>query len=175
MRVHKKFSRWKGGGAPAGATLLGADTVPGAPVYTVSAPSLALPVEADNVLVHRFTDLNGWPVHRIAIGYNFKSVGTPVTLPVSVYIYDGETGRWYLMGPTTSSVVTPPALTDGQFTFFDSISVPPRAKTGSMLDLAQASSGSQELLVIVSDHAGNTAPNGEHEILIAPDLTTIGY
>lgn len=178
MLVHKKFSRWKGGAQPASIPiLLGGDTVPGAPSYGVSAPvPVAVDASLDNVVAYKFFGPEGWPVHRIAVGYNYKSIGTPVTLPCSVYLYDALTQRWYLTGPTTTVATTPVVLTDGQFTFYDSIVTPQLANVGSQADLAKMMRGaSTQALIIVADHAGATAPAGEHEFIVGFDYTTLGY
>lgn len=167
MRMHKKFSRWKGA-APAGGVALGADVVPGAPNYGATAPTIVSPVDADNVFSHRFLDANGWPAHRIAVAMNYKGVGTPVALPGTIYVYDGLTNRWYQLGPTTS-------LTDGKIVFFDTLGVTQRSKAGDVASLSDMNTSGESVLLIVTDTNPAAAPNGEYEFAFAADLTTIGY
>jgi hypothetical protein len=164
MHMHKKFSRWKG----AGGTALGSDVVPGAPVYGVSAPVMVGGDELDNVLAHRFLDVNGWPAHRIAVAMNYKGIGTPVALPAQLYVYDSLTQRWFALGPVTN-------LEDGKISFFDTLGISQRAKSADAASLADMTAGGELVMLVVNDTNPAAAPAGEYEFAMAADLTTIGY
>lgn len=166
MRMHKKFSRWKTG-AP-GTVALGSDAIPGAPVYATSAPVMVSGDEADNVLTHRFLDVNGWPAHRIAVAMNFKGIGTPVALPAQLYVYDSLTQRWYALGPVTN-------LEDGKIAFFDTLGITQRAKSADVASLADMTPGGEAVMLVVTDTTPAAAPAGEYEFAMGADLTTIGY
>ena len=59
MRLHTKFSRFKGGASPA----LGSDGA-------ASVPPTGAPTQTkDNVLLATFANAAGYPVHRVAVAY----------------------------------------------------------------------------------------------------------
>jgi hypothetical protein len=136
--------------ATAGTKTLGTDTVPGAGVPPDSS--------ADNLLVAKNNNINGWPVHRVAVTY-FTDAGAPIDLTAKMYFYEEASARWYLIGQGT--------LKNGQVTFFDIISLadPPQTQK----NLAAGNSGSISQILIVDAGA---APNGNYVFTMGPDLTT---
>ena len=156
MRFPIMFSRWKGAGQPASVPiLLGGDAVPAPPAET--------PGALDNVLNHRFSNVNGWPCHRIAVVYDGSKVVAPVSLSATMVLYDRSTRRWYRVGP--ANVV----LNEGVITFFDTLGLIEQVATSGGISEA---SGSESAMLIVSDPGA--APDGEHVFAMGADLTTIG-
>jgi hypothetical protein len=166
------FSRWKGT-APAGSVVLGADAVPnGAQGGDGTGPGQPIPntasvaggpgtgVVGDNLLAMRFANNAGWPIHRIAVGYNYRGAGSAVTLPATIWIWDALTVRWY---QTTMGT-----LTADRITFFDCVSlIDPQTKQANLFT-PMSSGGSLEALLIVSDNSG---PNGEYRFGMGADLS----
>ena len=145
MRFTSKFSRFKGAPGPG----LGDDTVP------TTAPT---PGPNANLMCSRFSNVNGWPCHRIAVTYRGPESAIP--LPATMWFWEELTQYWYQIGATVN--LNPDAVT-----FFDVV---------GLLEGSQASpdvnptAGSIAALLIVDDPGG--APNGEHIFAMGPDLTT---
>lgn len=146
MRFVNKFSRFKGGPTPA----LGSDTVP------TTGPT---PGPNANLMSSRFSNINGWPCHRVAVTY--KGPVGAIPLPATLWFWEELTQHWYQIGASTN--LTPDAVT-----FFDIV---------GLLEGSQASpdvnptSGSISALLIVTDPGG--APAGEFVFAMGADLTTI--
>lgn len=158
MRMPKSFSRYKTV-VPAGGVVLGTDVVPnGANGADGTAPSPT----TDNLLFMRFANNAGWPLHRVAVGYNYRGAGVAIALPASLYLWDALTQRWYLT--TTAN------LTADKIVFFDSVAlIDPMA---SQTDATRPSAGSLEALLIVTDPGA--APSGEHRFALGADLSLYG-
>lgn len=147
MRLHVKFSRWKG----AGGTALGTDGAPGAP--PVGAPTQT----TDNVLIASFANTAGFPVHRIAVA--MKGPAAAIALVAQLWVYDSLTEGWYEVGAPT--VVTP-----NRITFFDVVSLAEPTQLGG----AAPSAGSIAAMLVVQDGA---TPAGEYVFAMGPDLTVL--
>lgn len=148
MRFHKKFLRDIGGGSN---PVLGSD----------SAPTLPSELADDNVLTARFKDIDGWPVHRIAVGY--KGPGGALTLTANVYIWDELSAAWYLVNPT------PVNLVPNRLTFFDMVGL-----SSPLPDLDSTSATAGALEAYVQIIPAGSDPAGTYTFVVAPDLTTIG-
>lgn len=158
MRFHRMFLRSKPSGAH---PTLGADAVP------TGAPTEPLP---DNMLSIAFRDINGWPVHRIAMAFK-GSVAPGANLAATAWVWDGLSETWYQLGP--AAVVLEP----NRIAFFDFLGVPEFPgvvatridASGNLPSVGRAA----EVVFIVTDPNG--VADGDYTFVIAPDLTTIGY
>lgn len=88
------------GGAPPGGVALGSDVAP----TTLSLPLQADYKRASNVFTARAHNTSGFPVQRVAIGIAYDGAGVPTSVPISSYIWDDKTARWYKI--QTVSAVT---------------------------------------------------------------------
>jgi hypothetical protein len=154
MRFPTVFKRYVGS-VPTGATVLGGDTLPSGPPNAQT---------ADNCLFSRFSNINGWPVHRIAVTY--KGPTGAKVLAAQMYFFEDATQTWYAIGASVN-------MTAGTVSFFDVIALLDRphsssAAGGSPEDSPQ--SGSAAMLLMVS--AAGSDPAGEYDFAMAPDLTT---
>ena len=120
MRIHKSFTREKGG-----TNTLGTDGLPGV------APTFKATIDVDNALIAPFANTSGNPVMRIAVGY----AGPPAAIALSaqVWQYDDLTELWYESG-------APINITPNRLTFFDVAALcepssiyPSRPSAGSIL------------------------------------------
>jgi hypothetical protein len=157
MRFHHKFSRFKTV-IPAGEIALGADVDP---------TTLAIDAAADargqtNVLHARFANSNGWPCHRIAVGYHPPSGA--LALVATAYLYDVLSGFWYITDAVGTSLVA------NKITYFDFVSVPELPAVERYQD--QGVGNQCDFYLLVTDPGA--APAGEHLFVLAPDLTTPG-
>ena len=154
MRMHKKFSRWKG----AGGTALGSDGAAGVP--PTGAPS-----NQDNLLVSGFTNSSGFPVHRVAVSY--KGPAAAIVLVAQLWVWDDLTQGWYEVG-------APQNITPNRLTYFDmaSLSDPPQIQRSSLPvgGSIVATAGSISALLVVQDGA---TPAGEYVFGLGPDLTVL--
>lgn len=155
MRFIRKFSVWKGAGAPANADM-----------FAVAAPPTAAPSASMNRLVTIPTrDQAGWPVHRIAVAY--KSPGGATVPKGFLYAYDAETDAWFKLNPTAGTDLTANAIT-----FFDSIIPVDQPATKEKMDGGSLTGRSLSLYLDVTDPG--TLNDGEHIFAITGDLTTDG-
>ena len=153
MRFQTLFKR-RVGATPASDKVLGSDTAPtGAPDQT-----------KDNQFQVLFRDINGWPVHRIAIGYGGPAGA--LTLTAALYIFDRNSGLWLKLGPVPTANLVP-----SEIAYFDMIVPVEVAQTSG--NLAKSVGNSADLALVVTPAGGD--PNGEYTFVAAGDLTTIGY
>lgn len=155
MRFPTSFSRWKGA-VPAGGVALGGDSVPNGAQGADGTPPAP---SQSNVLFARFANSAGWPIHRIALAYNYRGAGAAIDLPASVYLWDENARRWFLVSAVT--------LKEGQIVFSDSVALIDAPMQAA--NQTTPSAGSLSALVIVTDPGA--APNGEHRILLGCDLS----
>lgn len=150
MRFPAMFKRFK----PASGTevALGSDVPPTLP------PSS----QPDNLLACRFSNVNGWPVHRIAVICKYVGTGSPSPLTGDMYLFETQTQSWHRINKDTVDIVP------GVVTFFDVVALLDMPNTLASLDAALA--GSISSVLVVAD-PNNTA-NGEYDIAMGPDLTT---
>jgi len=150
MRMHKKFSRFKGAAPPDGVAL-GADGAAGVP------PTVAPNQNISNILIASFSTSSGFPVHRIAVTY--KGPALAVALQAQVWLYDDLTEAWYEVG-------APVNIEPNRVNFFDVVAL---AEPNAVLNLG-ATAGSISALLVVQD---GVTPDGEYVFAIAPDLTVL--
>lgn len=157
MRFHHKFSRFKGA-VPAGEIALGVDVDP----TTLGLDAGATARAQTNVFQARFANTNGWPSHRIAVGY--KPPSGALALVATAYLYDVLSGYWFRVDVAGASLVA------NAITYFDFVSVPELPATLQNLD--QGVGNAADFYLLVTDPGA--APAGEHLFTLAPDLTTPG-
>ncbi len=145
MRFPVYFKRRKGA-APADLAAIGSD----------SAPTFATPVRknADNILSHKLSR----PVNRIALGYWYdpaNGTDTPVVLPVTIYVGDENSDKWY--EAATGS------LTSGKLTYLKvaALADPPQVQA----NMGQPSHGFDVMIVV----ADNSSSDGTHHFVAGPD------
>lgn len=157
MRMHKKFSRWKGA-VPSGGVALGGDGGAGT-------PPTAEPATQDNLLVCGFANSSGFPVHRVAVGY--KGPAAAIALAAALWVWDDLTKAWYEVGAPTN-------LTPNRITYFDIVSLadPPQLQRSSIEvgGAIVASAGSIAAMLVVQ---GGATPDGEYVFSLGPDLTVL--
>jgi hypothetical protein len=156
MQFHQVFSRYVGT-VPAGKKALGSDVIPVDAAATQRAPDQSLD---DNVLYCRFLNLEGWPVHRVAVAYRAPS--GVLALTATMYFWESQLERWIQVG-------APGTVTPGQVSFFDCVSLLDTLQTRSGLDQGSPTRGSLAQLLIVD---AGLAPGGEHRFAIGADLST---
>jgi len=150
MKFPVVFKRYVGG--PEGEPVLGDDELPSGKAH----------ITQDNALFCRFNNVNGWPVHRVAVTYAYQGEGDAPTLTGTMYFYEDTTATWYQIGASGASMVP------GTVTFFDVIAILEMPNTTS--NLANATPGSIAQVLIVN--TVEDAPDGTYLFGMAPDLTT---
>lgn len=151
MKFPTKFVRYVGT-APAGGKTLGSDSLPS---------GKASPVTNDNLLSSRFSNINGWPVQRIAVTYDGPESAPDVT--ATMYFYEDATEQWYQIGAADVS------MSPGTVTFFDVIALLDQPNTIANLDQAMAGSISQ---ILICNLPSGSPPDGAYTFAMAPDLTS---
>lgn len=151
MRMHKKFSRWKGA-VPSGGVALGFDGGAGVP------PTDPPTQDKDNVLIASFANSAGFPVHRLAVAY--KGPAAAIALAAQIWLYDHLTEAWYESG-------APQNITPNRINFFDVVSLGEPVQVGPGV---KAAAGSISAALVVQDGA---TPNGEYVFAMGPDLTVL--
>lgn len=147
MKFPSAFTRYLGT-IPAGGKQLGTDALPsGRPVSN-----------QDNLLISRFSNVNGWPVQRVAVTYSGPSGASNLT--ARMYFYEDSTGSWYQIGAQQTIV-------SGTVSFFDCVAILEMPNT--LAKLQDATSGSLAQVLIV-DAVGVVA--GAYQFAMAPDLTS---
>lgn len=142
MRLPTYFKRRKGA-SPASLAAIGSDS---APTFATDGK-----IQGDNVLSHKFTR----PFDRIAIGYWYEGGGSAVTLPVTIYVFDESSSRWYEAATGT--------LTNGKLTF---LRCPcPCDPPPTQANMSKPSHG-VDVLIVVAD---NTSPDGILHFAAGPD------
>ena len=149
MKFPQSFVRYVGT-VPAGASALGSDTTPAAKA----------PAGEDNVLVSRFSNINGWPIQRIAVTYKGPTGAPSVT--ARMFFYEDGTQAWYKVG---ADVVMAP----GTVSFFDVVALLELPNTRA--NMAQSSSGSVSQFLQVDLPTGSPAA-GPYTFAMGPDLTS---
>lgn len=148
MRFQHSFRRQVGGASAD--PLLGSDPV----------PTLYAELADDNVLNSSFNNINGWPAHRIAIGYAGPA-GAPA-LTANAYVFDDATQLWFRVNRA------PVALVPARLSFFDIVGLMPPNVTATN----SGSSGSLEAYIEVIAVGG--APAGVYTFVVSADLTAVG-
>ena len=146
MRFPRMFKRYDTV-IPPGGHALGSDTTP-----TTTPPTASV---TDNLMVSRFSNINGWPCHRVAVVYRGPPGAPP--LPAELYMWEEQTQHWYQIG-------APVSLVPGAVAFFDVVGV----LDGN--DALTPTAGSIAVFLRVTDPGGT--PAGEYVFAVAPDLTT---
>lgn len=149
MRFPVYFKRRKGAGT---LPLLGSDSKP-----TVASKKLdyyppAKP-SSDNILSHKLQR----PMNRVAVGWWYEGGGAaPASLPVTIYVYDEASEKWYQASTGT--------LTNGIVTYLKCVALcdPPQVQA----NLGQPQHG-VDVLVIVED---NTGADGTYHFVVGPDM-----
>lgn len=150
MRMPVMFKRFLGGPTPA----LGSDGAAGVP--PTASPN---PQAQDNVLSTKFYSNQGWPTHRIAVGY-LGPAAAP-TLPAQLWVYDFKSAAWYAVGAPLNLVVN-------QMNYFDVVALLDAPPTSS--DQNTTTAGGVEAMLVVQNNAG---PNGTYTFTMGADLTTL--
>lgn len=149
MVFHQVFTRYIGTTPPGGKTM-GSDVLPtGAPNQSVN----------DNCIYCAYKDLNGWPVHRVAVAYIGPVGATAVN--GTMYFWENQLQAWIQIGAAQ-------AITPGQVTFFDCVALLDTLQTNKGLDQGSPLRGSLAQLLIVPAGTGN----GAHQFAIGADLST---
>lgn len=65
-----------------------------------------------NVFSSRLCNINGWPIQRVVIGYQYQGAGSAPTLNVQFWVLDELTRYWY-------KVAGPATLVPSTIAFFD--------------------------------------------------------
>jgi hypothetical protein len=149
MKFTSSFTRYVGT-APAGGKALGGDG---------SLPSSRATANEDNVLFSKFSNINGWPVQRIAVTYAGPALAPSVT--ARMWFYEDTTQQWYKIG---ADVVMAPSTVS----FFDVIAIMEMANTAANLQNAMPGSVAQFLQV---DLPSGSPAAGAYVFALAPDLT----
>lgn len=147
MRFQHSFKRQVGTAFPV--PVLGSDPV----------PTLYAELADDNVLNSTFSNINGWPSHRIVIGYAGPA-GAP-SLTANAYVFDDASKLWFLVNPA------PVALVPNRLSFFDIVGLMP--PIGS-----QGAGGSGALEAYIQVIAVGGAPTGLYTFVVSGDLTAVG-
>jgi hypothetical protein len=152
MKFPVKFERVEG-------TTLGADVVP------VGRETSA---QLDNLLeVGRPQNVNGWPLHRIAVGY-IAPTSSPPSLTADLYVWDDNAAAWFLVD--SKALVKPKSAATGAITWFDCVGLLEPPVNRKSMDDGSPSYGGVAFLLIVDDPGGS--PSGTYTFTMAPDLTT---
>jgi hypothetical protein len=158
MRFPKKFERYVGEGP---AKQLGDDVDP-----TTLTPAEQQDYRAlDNVLTARANNINGFPVQRIAVGCAFEGTGTPDPIPLSIFIFDDLSARWYKMHHETG-----PSITPGEMIFVDCVSLldfPNTSQAGGMQSV-----GGTEVAIVPGELVD--PPEGTYTFIIGADVSNPG-
>ncbi len=143
MRFPVYFKRRIGGSGSI--PTVGSDT---APTFATTALK-----NLDNILSHRLQR----PMKRVSIGYWYEGVGSIVTLPVSIYLFDESSAKWYLASTGT--------LTNGQMTYLRcaSLADPPQVQA----NLGQPGHGI-DVMIVVSNNSGG---DGTYHFIAGPDTS----
>ena len=161
MRFPVLFKRFKGV-VPAGQFVLGADVDP--PVSIPGTPSLdgITPGTNQNLLAMRFSNINGYPVHRVAVLWHGPPGSVDGQVKATMYFFEDVSQRWWRIGAADKLLQQDAAV------FFDNIGLPDLPNTrADLIELV----GSNQMLLVVKDQA---AVVGEHDFLLAGDITVIG-
>lgn len=148
MRFPVYFKRRKGGSGPV--PLLGSDTKPTVASTKLDYTSGSAP--KDNVLSHKLAR----PMNRVAIGWWYEGGGSaPTNLPVTIYVYDETSEKWYAAAEGT--------LEDGAISYLRCVSLadPPQVQA----NLGQPQHG-VDVLVVVEDNSG---ADGTYHFVVGPD------
>jgi hypothetical protein len=151
MKFPASFTRWVGT-APAGGKALG--------TADATLPTGRASAELDNCLFAKFSNINGWPVQRIAVTYAGPALAPTVT--ARMWFYEDSTGQWYKVG---ADVMMAPSTVS----FFDVIAILEMSNTLAQLDQATSGSVAQFLQV---DLPGGSPADGAYVFAMAPDLTS---
>ena len=151
MRFPRTFTRYVGT-PPTGGAALGSDTVPTGPLTS----------QPDNVLYSRFSNVNGWPVHRIAVTYAGPALAPSVV--ARGFFFEDSTQQWYKVGADVT-------MAPGTVSFFDVVAILEMPNTQA--NIAMATPGSLSFFLQVDLPAGSPA-SGAYVFALAPDLTTQG-
>ena len=149
MKFPRTFTRYVGT-LPADGIAIGSDTTPTGPLTS----------QPDNVLFSRFSNINGWPVHRIAVVYSGPA-GAPSVVARGL-MYEDSTGAWYQIGADVT-------MQPGRVSFFDIVALLEMPNVQANLD--QATSGSVSFFLQVDAPVGGSS-NGAYMFAMGPDLTT---
>ncbi len=148
MKFPAMFTRLKP--ATTGQITLGDDAVPAAGTG---------PTTQNNVLSYQFNNINGWPVHRIAVLYSGPSAA--IALKSNLYFYDEATKDWHRINATVDQLLTPNVVA-----WFDVVALAERAPT-----LSNAGEVQGNLTVMLNVQTGST-PDGTYKFAMGADLTT---
>jgi hypothetical protein len=141
------FTRRVGGSGSV--PLLGSDSAP------TAAPSASM----DNVLFTKFSNINGWPVHRVAVVCTAPAA--PVAMPADLYMYEDRTQSWHKIN------ASPVTITPGVVAFFDAVALLDMPNAQSNMAGVQTGSGAYAL--VVSNPGAE--PSGTFTFAMGPDLT----
>lgn len=158
MRFPKKFVRYIGAGL---SPLLGSDVDP----TTLTPAQQKAYLGNDNVLVSRPQNTAGFPMQRVVVGWSYTGAGAPATAPVSVFIWDDLSLRWYKV--YHASTVSIPA---NNVSFLDVCSLLdfPVSAPGEGLQ----PTGALEYAIVVT--APVAAPDGTYTIIAGCDVSNPG-
>lgn len=151
MQFNLVFERRKGAGS---GLALGSDGVAGT-------PPTAKPEGLTNVIKIRPVSDQGWPVHRIALGYNPNGAVGPVNLPCELWIYDRKSNSWFQIEATKNII-------PNRITFFDVVALLNNPITQA--SLSDGGAGTAEVFVRISD---NSAPDALYIFAVGADLTPL--
>jgi hypothetical protein len=128
------------------------------------APSAGTTGGAINQLAYVGRDINGWPVHRIAVVYVKGTSSAPATIAADLYFYEGNSQTWV---KANASTVT---LTNGVVAYYDvptTFSQPINTAT-----VATAQANVNNVIALVPIDPGGLTASAVLTFVAAPDLTT---
>lgn len=147
MRFPVYFKRRKGSGSD---PLLGSDTKPTVASKKLDYTSPAGP--GDNILSHKLQR----PMNRVAVGWWYEGGGAaPANLPVTIYVWDETSEKWYEAATGT--------LEDGTITYLKCVALADPPQTTA--NLGQPQHG-VDVLIVVED---NTGADGTYHFVAGPD------
>jgi hypothetical protein len=154
MKYPKRFDRDLG--ATATNPLLGSDVLP----TTLSPAAQRGLLGASNMHAATPANINGYPVQRVSVGYFYTGAGVAPDIAATVWIWDGNTERWFKTGSGT--------LKNATVQWFDAPALcnPPQ---GVMTGQATGTSGSIDVLVVPEKPGG--APDGTYTFIVGADVS----
>ncbi len=166
MKFPIKFTRIKP--STTGFITLGSDALP---VDSDGNPRPGNMLTDDNYISSRPSNINGWPLMRLAVACKYTGAGSPgsTNLPATVFFFESNLQCWVALASSNSHIIessisttTGPALQ-----FYDVVPLIDLPHVTANLD--SIDSGTVGQLLLVSD---NSAPNGQYDFIMGYDITS---
>lgn len=173
MRFGSMFTRVVDSGNSANTTL-GNDAANFDPTKSHTDIISGFPALKDCLYESRLTNINGFPVQRLVVGYMPPVLtGAPPDLQATMWLQDTLSGFWFMVqaapvsDPDTSAVVVLPVAS---LAYFDTPAMPDTPNTNR----GTGSAGSVRVFLLVSVPGGSTAADGVHTFVIGTDVSNPG-